>query len=482
MSIETVRELETLASVCPELNMANYTEDDVRHLNDWAIEMSLLVERYALSQQPDNAACKSVQKRLAAQQPATAIACGIPGMAKTTCPYCEQGFAFEHEQPATGEPFGYIHHFAAHDERGALIDTTWEADGCADPLPHPTSPAMWKWSHFAPFYTTQQPTQATQATPSIPSDGPSTYAQRFTAAVALICGVTPPAALVCDWINKEERHDDLQQWVGSYAPGWVQNIAVLDAAHQMADQPTEGSNHEPAQQPATGEPVQADSSGHLSVIASLGAALRRLSFAAQTTGGTAGPDAELQSAIRQAEQALSFGGIGQAMFATPGPVGYMNAGNIHELKHGGVPYGYVYPQKEAGVSIPVYDHPAPGVLKDDQIAALVNKVRDIARMFNDHQSLRERIAIELVPALKVSQEVKRNAERYRWLMSWLQQMNLLKAEFGQMGKGEKPADWWMLNAPYGIDKTRPFFGHGKTADAAIDAAMLTAAQTHKGQP
>lgn len=52
MSIETIRELETLASVCPELNMANYTEDDVRHLNDWAIEMSLLVERYALSQQP----------------------------------------------------------------------------------------------------------------------------------------------------------------------------------------------------------------------------------------------------------------------------------------------------------------------------------------------------------------------------------------------------------------------------------------------
>lgn len=105
--------------------------------------------------------------------------------------------------------------------------------------------------------------QPAQATPSIPSDGPSTYEQRFTAAVAVICGVTPPAALVCDWINKAERHDDLQQWVGSYAPGWAQNIAVLDAAHQMADQPTEGGDHEPAQQatqaeaqqPATGEPV-----------------------------------------------------------------------------------------------------------------------------------------------------------------------------------------------------------------------------------
>lgn len=55
MNIEAMRELKTLASVCPELNMANYTEDDVRHLNDWAIEMSLLVERYTLSQQPAQA-------------------------------------------------------------------------------------------------------------------------------------------------------------------------------------------------------------------------------------------------------------------------------------------------------------------------------------------------------------------------------------------------------------------------------------------
>ena len=56
MSVEKLHELKTLASVCPELNMANYTENDVRHLNDWAIEMSLLVEQYALSQQPAQAA------------------------------------------------------------------------------------------------------------------------------------------------------------------------------------------------------------------------------------------------------------------------------------------------------------------------------------------------------------------------------------------------------------------------------------------
>lgn len=62
-------------------------------------------------------------------------------------------------------------------------------------------------------------------------------------------------------------------------------------------------------------------------------------------------------------------------------------------------------------------HPAPSVPKDHQIAALVNKVRDIARMFHDHQSLRERIAMELVPALKASQEVKSNAERYRFILA-----------------------------------------------------------------
>mgnify|MGYP006053017663 CR=1 FL=1 len=48
--------------------------------------------------------CASALRAALAPQPTTAIACGIPGMAKTTCPYCEQGFAFEHEQPATGEP------------------------------------------------------------------------------------------------------------------------------------------------------------------------------------------------------------------------------------------------------------------------------------------------------------------------------------------------------------------------------------------
>ena len=55
MSIEAIRELGTLASVCPELNMANYGEDDVRHLNNWAIEMSLLAEKVTAAPQPAQA-------------------------------------------------------------------------------------------------------------------------------------------------------------------------------------------------------------------------------------------------------------------------------------------------------------------------------------------------------------------------------------------------------------------------------------------
>jgi len=119
---------------------------------------------------------------------------------------------------------------------------------------------------------------------------------------------------------------------------------------------------------------------------------------------------------------------------------------------------------------PLYTRPAPSVPKDDQIAALVNKVRDIARMFHDHQSLRERIAIELVPALKVYQEAKSDAERGRFLIEWLKRYGLLHAEFGQMGVGKKPENWWLLHAPWGIDQTRPFLGHGKTPEQAIDAA------------
>ena len=138
-----------------------------------------------------------------------------------------------------------------------------------------------------------------------------------------------------------------------------------------------------AQQPATTEPVQADSSEHLRVIASLGAALRRLSFAAQTTGGTDGPDAELQSAIGQAEQALSLGGIWQAMSATSEPVAWMASyvdpiGNDHVYvtSH----HDLAVENDMHGTPRPLYTHPAPSV-PDEVVrdAERYRYLRDIRR-------------------------------------------------------------------------------------------------------
>ena len=89
---------------------------------------------------------------------------GVPCITVTEHEHLMRAYALQARVQVQGEPFGYIHHFVAHDERGVLIDTTWEADGCADPLPHPTFPSMWKWTHCAPFYTTPQPAQAKKET------------------------------------------------------------------------------------------------------------------------------------------------------------------------------------------------------------------------------------------------------------------------------------------------------------------------------
>ena len=56
-------------------------------------------------------------------------------------------------QAAQGEPFGFVHHYVAHDSQGRIIDSTWEADGCEDEMPHPTHPIKWRWERSEPFYT-----------------------------------------------------------------------------------------------------------------------------------------------------------------------------------------------------------------------------------------------------------------------------------------------------------------------------------------
>jgi hypothetical protein len=89
----------------------------------------------------------------------------------------------------------------------------------------------------------------------------TTYAERFTHAVAVLCGAQPPADMVAEWIanvdvNGEHR---LQGWVLSQAatPSWAQGIVVLDAAHVLANDPEEGAGHKdrPPAAPTVQEPV-----------------------------------------------------------------------------------------------------------------------------------------------------------------------------------------------------------------------------------
>lgn len=71
-------------------------------------------------------------------------------------------------------------------------------------------------------------------------------------------------------------------------------------------------------QPPTATPQQAkDEPSNEAVVSNwckeLVAALKRLSFAAQTSGGTAGRDDELCEAIAQAEKAMSIAAVGRAL-------------------------------------------------------------------------------------------------------------------------------------------------------------------------
>jgi hypothetical protein len=73
---------------------------------------------------------------------------------------------------------------------------------------------------------------------------PTTYIERFREAVALLCREEPPLEMVEAYLDKTQDDMRLQEFAVDHAPTWAQGIAILDAAHVMADQPTEGVDHE----------------------------------------------------------------------------------------------------------------------------------------------------------------------------------------------------------------------------------------------
>ena len=82
------------------------------------------------------------------------------------------------------------------------------------------------------------------------TDEHTTFVQRFTDAVAILCGSEPPAEFVDEWLRNVDVNGihRLQEWVLNQdaTPPWSQGIVVLDAAYLLAESPAEGLQHEAA--------------------------------------------------------------------------------------------------------------------------------------------------------------------------------------------------------------------------------------------
>jgi hypothetical protein len=72
------------------------------------------------------------------------------------------------------------------------------------------------------------------------------WIKRFMDALEVLCGTRPPRDIVRSWLNSDCVA--LQDWVGIRGRpvllSHTQNIAIIEAAMLMADQPVEGEGHE----------------------------------------------------------------------------------------------------------------------------------------------------------------------------------------------------------------------------------------------
>ena len=100
-----------------------------------------------------------------------------------------------------------------------------------------------------------------------------------------------------------------------------------------------------------------------------------------------------------------------------------------------------------------------------------------ANVLRDYGLMREEAFLTGVAHLKAEIErlkaeneaLRRDAERYRWLLKWLVWRGLLSLERCRIDSPASYGDWWILRKPKVIEAGA--VGYGKTEDAAIDAAM-----------
>ena len=81
---------------------------------------------------------------------------------------------------------------------------------------------------------------------------PTTYLKRFGDAMQLLCqGHRPSDEMLTAWLKEE--NEELQSFAVTHCPMWAQGIGTIDAARCIADQPTEGVDHEMFEYPKAEE-------------------------------------------------------------------------------------------------------------------------------------------------------------------------------------------------------------------------------------
>lgn len=74
----------------------------------------------------------------------------------------------------------------------------------------------------------------------------TTWIERFTDALYLLCGSMPPERLVREWVSNtaDPRGMTLQDWAATQSKlWWSMGISVIEAAEHLADHPEEGKGH-----------------------------------------------------------------------------------------------------------------------------------------------------------------------------------------------------------------------------------------------
>lgn len=179
-------------------------------------------------------------------------------------------------QPAT-EPLAQQQP-TSQDVRDALLFCLWHHQGGSSKIGQPIRHALGIGQHD--HLTDEQLAAAkhVQSALTPPQRKPltsknTTFAQRFTDAVAILCGSEPPTDFVDEWLGNVDVNGvhRLQEWVLNQAatPPWAQGIVVLDAAHLLAESPEEGEQHKERPKP-TNEQLDAEFSAYAAQFDTLG--------------------------------------------------------------------------------------------------------------------------------------------------------------------------------------------------------------------